>query len=415
MEATPLLWIWWLAENGLVHFLAFDFLLAAAPAGSRRRLPLWLAANEIAAWAVILLRPPAPFLLSALLLVLMGRAVLKIPGPELMGPVAVILALYTLKEGFSAALLSWLSVSFQSPTGGAAEQLLIPLLLDALLFAALRTIRGWYSVLQRPPALPGLRFLLPPCLWIVLSVRCGLRLDWPGFGPYLSALGLGARLSALCSMAGAALIVLTVSGAFCRLARLSGQETLLQGQLDAQRKRDARRAAFQHDIHNHLLVLSGLLREKSFAQAERYANRLQADSGRLLGGASTGNLALDVLLGEKLEPARRSRIAVTCSVAIPDGFGVEDADLCALFANLLDNAVTACRAGPPEGRFLTLSTQARPQLLVVEVVNSAGDSGPIVYGTGLENVRRIAETYQGAMEAERSAGRFRVRVLLCAR
>ena len=219
----------------------------------------------------------------------------------------------------------------------------------------------------------------------------------------------------LCSIVGLAIVVFTAFAASCGLARLSNREKLLCGKFDAAEQRIVRYTAFQHDIDNHLLVLSGLLREKSFTQAERSADQLRTSSGRLPAGIFTGNLALDVLLKEKLGTAQDSQITAACTINIPEGFGVEDTDLCALFSNILDNAITASLNVPSERRSLSLSARVKSQFLVVEAVNAASGSGPIVFGTGLTNIRHIAENYHGTMETELDGGRFRISVLLCSR
>lgn len=410
---TLLLCVWWLVENGLAHFLAFNFLLSTVRADGRRHLLLWLSVNGIATLAAIFFQLPAAFLFSVLLLAVFAMIVLQIPASDLIVPITVIATLYTLKEGISALVLSWLSVSFQSPTGGILEQLLVPLLLDAVLLAALRIAQKRHLQILQTANPAHLYILLSPCTFAVFTIRCGLRLDCSDFEPYLAAFDVGVRFSTLCCIAGLAIVVFSALAAFCGLARLSDRERLLCGQLAAAEQRNMRRTAFQHDIDNHLLVMSGLLREKSFTQAERYANRLRVGSDQLRADVSTGNLALDVLLREKLAAAQDGHITVTHDVNVPEGFGVEDTDLCALFANIFDNAITACLDEPPKERFFSLSACIKSQFLVVEAVNATSGSGPIVFGTGLTNIRRIVENYHGTMETELSGGRFRISVLLC--
>lgn len=411
---ASLLCVWWLEENSIVHWLTFDFLLNVTRTGSRRRLPIWLAVNGAAALVMIFFRPPAAFLFGVLFLGVFAKTVLKIPSPDLIVPMAVIAVLCTLKEGVSALLLSWLSVSFRSPTGGVTEQILIPLLMDTLLFAALRVAREHCPrELDRPIPL-HLHSFLPACVFAVPAIRWGLRLDRSDFEPYLAAFSTNTRLSVLGLMAGAAVILFTSFWSMCRLAGLSGRERLLQSQLAETNERGRSYAAFQHDIDNHLLVISGLLREGAFAQAEQYANRLKASSGALSGGVSTGSPALDVLLREKLYAAKQGHIAVAHDVNLGN-FAASDTDLCALFSNILDNAIAASLKEPEESRSLSLTAKVRSRFLVVEAVNTASAAGPVLFGTGLNNIRSIAERYQGAVEVELNGGRFRISVLLCSR
>ena len=82
-----------------------------------------------------------------------------------------------------------------------------------------------------------------------------------------------------------------------------------------------------------------------------------------------------------------------------------------IFANALDNAIAACRAGggPPSIR-ITGQRQGDLYLLAFENTCPAGPLPPA--GTGLANIRAAAEKYQGAVLAEKTDQRFSLHVLL---
>ena len=178
-------------------------------------------------------------------------------------------------------------------------------------------------------------------------------------------------------------------------------------------KRNELYSSFQHDIDNHLLVISGLLHDKLFAQAEQYTQKLHISCGELLMNVSTGKPILDVLLKEKLNYAKRNHIIVSHDVSVPVNFAIEDMDLCVLFSNILDNAITACIDGTQKEKLLSLSAKVKSQFLVIEAVNTTSASQPIALGTGLMNIQHMAEKYHGTMETELSNGKFRISVLLC--
>ena len=60
-----------------------------------------------------------------------------------------------------------------------------------------------------------------------------------------------------------------------------------------------------------------------------------------------------------------------------------------------------------------MSACIRSHKLILEAVNSAGKARVFEAGTGLQNIRQIAEKYHGTMEAGWSGEEFRVSVLLC--
>ncbi len=68
-----------------------------------------------------------------------------------------------------------------------------------------------------------------------------------------------------------------------------------------------------------------------------------------------------------------------------------------------------------EKPFLTICTRSRSRFLVIEEVNSAAPGQSVTMGTGLNNIRDIAEKYEGTMELEKGGGTFRISVLLCSK
>lgn len=114
---------------------------------------------------------------------------------------------------------------------------------------------------------------------------------------------------------------------FERIMALSQQETekaLLDNQLREQKiylaeaqKRDEQLSSFQHDIDNHLSVLSGLLKGRKYSEAEGYFQKLQNASTSLRRSIGTGNPVLDVLLREKIGYAEQNKIEVACHASLP--------------------------------------------------------------------------------------------------
>lgn len=221
----------------------------------------------------------------------------------------------------------------------------------------------------------------------------------------LQAMGLAALLCTLC--------------AYRRLCRgLEAQEALrslaqaAQAQrvlVDEARRRCAQTSAFRHDLKNHLSVLDGLLRAGKVAEGRAYLARLEASSRALALPYQTGNAAVDVLLGEKLGLAEE--IETEVSLLLPHPCGVDDFDLCVIFANALDNAIAACRACAG-ARAIRIVGKRQGDFYLLIFENTCADGPPPVAGTGLSNIRAAAEKYHGTVLAQRADGRFSLSVLL---
>lgn len=194
-------------------------------------------------------------------------------------------------------------------------------------------------------------------------------------------------------------------------------------------KKNERYRAFQHDIDNHFLVLSGLVQEKRYAEAEKYSRNLSQLSDGQVVRVDTGNPAADILLKEKIGFAEANGIRVRCDVHFSREFFIEDADLCVLLANAMDNAIRACLEEEADHPEITVTAGMKRHFLFISVVNTqcisghpgkgasdAGGRSPLreeEYGTGLKNIKRTVKKYEGAMETERSRGYFSLSMLLC--
>ena len=167
--------------------------------------------------------------------------------------------------------------------------------------------------------------------------------------------------------------------------------------------------SFRHDIKNHLSVLDGLLRSGKLEEGREYLKKLEAVSEALSFPYQTGNPVVDILLGEKLGLAKN--LAAEVSLVLPRPCGIDDFDLCVLFANALDNAIAACRAGDG-AKAIRISGKQQGDFCMLTFENTCSDEPLPPAGTGLSNIRAVAEKYRGALLAEKHGQRYYLRVLL---
>ena len=167
--------------------------------------------------------------------------------------------------------------------------------------------------------------------------------------------------------------------------------------------------SFRHDIKNHLSVLDGLLRSGKLEEGREYLKKLETVSESLSFPHQTGNPVVDILLGEKLGLAKE--IAAEVSLVLPKLCGIDDFDLCVLFANALDNAITACRANDG-AKAVRISGKQQGDFYMLTFENTCSGKPVPPAGTGLSNIRAVAEKYHGAMLTEKNEGKFYLCVLL---
>lgn len=167
--------------------------------------------------------------------------------------------------------------------------------------------------------------------------------------------------------------------------------------------------AFRHDIANHLSVLNGLLNNGELDESKAYLNKLKTVSTPLSFPYQTGNPVVDILLSEKLGPAKE--ITTEISLFLPRPCGIEDFDLCVIFANALDNAINACRL--IEGvKSIRISGERQGDFYMLAFENTCLDEPLPPPGIGLSNIKSVAEKYYGAILTEKVGQRFFLNVLL---
>jgi len=170
--------------------------------------------------------------------------------------------------------------------------------------------------------------------------------------------------------------------------------------------------AFRHDIKNHLSVLRNLLDIGQIGEAMDYLEKLEYKTAELSFPYHTGNPVVDVLLGEKMELAGLKGIETAVSVILPSACGIDDFDLCVIFANALDNATTACLAVRGGPKTISVRGERQGDYYMLEFDNTCTAGTAVVTGTGLLNVKAVAEKYHGAMMTEKDNQHFRLNVLL---
>ena len=167
--------------------------------------------------------------------------------------------------------------------------------------------------------------------------------------------------------------------------------------------------SFRHDIKNHLSVLDGLLKNGKLEEGREYLKKLEAVSEALSFPYQTGNPVVDILLGEKLGLAKE--IAAEVSLVLPKPCGIDDFDLCVLFANALDNAIAACRANDG-AKAIRISGKQQGDFYMLTFENTCSDGPLPLAGTGLSNIKAVAGKYHGAMLTEKNGRQFYLSVLL---
>ncbi len=197
------------------------------------------------------------------------------------------------------------------------------------------------------------------------------------------------------------------------LSLLEQQEHFLKQYVEEAKAHYEKTKAFRHDIRNHIKVMKELLRNGKWEQAVCYIGDLDERAETMSFPCSTNNPAADILVGNKLGIAKNMGVRVSCSLYFPYPCGLRDMDLCIVLSNALDNAIQACgHMDAGSEKYIHVSGRIQGDFLMIEVTNSFQGKGLFRKGTGLSNIKTVAEKYSGAVSIETQNHVFLLHVLL---
>ena len=182
------------------------------------------------------------------------------------------------------------------------------------------------------------------------------------------------------------------------LSLLEQEERSLNQYVEEAKAHYEKTKSFRHDIKNHITVVKGFLQNGKLEQALDYIGDMEDITEELSFPYSTNNPVADILVGNKLGIAKNMGIDVCCSLCLPYPCFVRDIDFCIVLSNALDNAIHACNNMDRNAeKYIRVTGRIQGDFVLLEIENSFQGNGLFRRGTGLSNVKTIAEKYHGAI------------------
>ena len=184
----------------------------------------------------------------------------------------------------------------------------------------------------------------------------------------------------------------------------------------------AENAKLYHDMHHHLRAVEQMVTRGEDAEALKYIAGVQEPVRTAAVPVYTGMELVDTVLYEAKEQAEAEDIDLQIEASLFAGIDrLQKKDLCALYANLTENALEAAKSR------IHIATRTVPGMLLLEIRNDFREKPEISeghlrtkkqdsakHGWGLRIVEQIVGKYEGQIDYEtvEETEEFRVRVWL---
>ena len=197
--------------------------------------------------------------------------------------------------------------------------------------------------------------------------------------------------------------------------QFSDNNELLRRQVDTQLRHYRRLEklnndirSFRHDYINHMRCILSLLETEQYEDAAEYVEKLAAASPERNYSFQTGNLLADAILTDKSDICGEN-VKIVFYGFIPDR--IDNADLCVILSNALDNAAEACAEFCGQCS-VEVYAQERQGYFALTVKNPTADgrayhsipetkkSDALNHGYGLRNIEAVVKKYDGRLSVE---------------
>lgn len=179
----------------------------------------------------------------------------------------------------------------------------------------------------------------------------------------------------------------------------------------------------RHDMKHSFHLLRGLAAEGKLEALNDYLTAYEKDIDIARPTVYCKNDALNALLNYYGQMAQEAGVDCRWRIDLPEELTISEVDLCSIFGNLIENALTGCCTLPRKDRFFHLNAEPRGGMLYIVSTNSFDGTVQKKQdryqslkahhtGLGLLSMQSIAESRAGLLEASNTQDQFLVNIML---
>lgn len=182
-----------------------------------------------------------------------------------------------------------------------------------------------------------------------------------------------------------------------------------------------------HDFKNHIIVISSLIEHEDYDEVKKYISNLKSPISEIGGIVLSSNNLVDIIFNYKYFEAKEKNIKIVFDVDMLENynFSMSENELCAVFSNVLDNAIEACANIVGFDPIIQVSLKKANDMLFFRVQNPCiqcqkNASGKFIstkddkllHGIGLRSVTSVIEKYDGHIVYDIEGNSFVIDIMM---
>lgn len=182
----------------------------------------------------------------------------------------------------------------------------------------------------------------------------------------------------------------------------------------------------RHDINNYLDSLLTFINSEGKGNAMPYYEKLKEMASFTSVKKFCNNSLLNAVINNKYQLFQTYNIDSSINIDIAENTFINDMDLCALFANSIDNAIEAVQKIEDESqRIIILKARVINNYFSYQIENTkqnriiaknnllkSSKNNSFLHGFGLENIKDIVRKYHGTLDIQYSDNRFTLTIII---
>ncbi len=181
----------------------------------------------------------------------------------------------------------------------------------------------------------------------------------------------------------------------------------------------------RHDLRHILAVIGSMAEASDWEHLQKYITEVQNSTDLATPIKYCENNAVNAVLSYYVPQMKKDAITASIQLSLPDDLKISSSDLSILFANLVENAIEACRHQIHTERKITIQGSMHGDNTIAFTftntysIQPKTDSRGVLLsikhdgnGIGVESVRVIVKKYNGHMDIKAENNVFTVKILL---